>query len=60
MFRKFLLITLSLFSNAFLNPTLKLSSGKSLSLIGKGPPLFFSTGLQELCHVFFIVTWLIN
>jgi hypothetical protein len=44
MITKFLIFSLTLV-DAFFGSSLKLSSGKTLSLIGKGPPLFFSTGL---------------
>ena len=30
---------------SFLNPSIKLSSGKSITLLGNGPPVLFSSGL---------------
>ena len=44
MLAKFLLITLASV-NAFFNPSVRLSSGKTASITGKGPPILFSTGL---------------
>lgn len=52
MFSKLILFTLSC-AYAFVNPSIKLDSGKSISLIGKGPPLFLSTGLFGTMPRFF-------
>ena len=44
MIYKFLLFSLTCV-NAFFYPTTKLASGKTISLIGNGPPILFSTGI---------------
>ena len=44
MLAKFLIIGFASV-NAFFNPSVRLSSGKTASIIGQGPPILFSTGL---------------
>ena len=39
------MISLAIILLSFLNPSIKLNSGKTLSLSGEGPPLLFSSGL---------------
>lgn len=39
------IISLAFFSFQLFNPTVKLSSGKQVSLVGTGPPVIFSSGL---------------
>ena len=51
---KTFLMSLALANAAWIfNPSIKLSSGKTISVVGKGPPLLFSTGLFGTMPRFF-------
>tara|TARA_B100001093_G_C26844221_1_gene1021991 strand:+ start:2856 stop:3581 length:726 start_codon:yes stop_codon:yes gene_type:complete len=52
MISKLLLISLA-YTSAFFNPHAKLSSGKTATLMGNGPPVLFSTGLYGTMPRFF-------
>ena len=46
MLSKLIIISLAT-AFAFFNPSVKLSSGRTATLNGRGPPVLFSTGLFE-------------
>ena len=54
MLSKLIIISLAT-AFAFFNPSVKLSSGRTATLNGRGPPVLFSTGLLELCLNNFIM-----